>query len=299
MENWKRTLIQGAICVGVLCLIWGGYFLALKYGIDRILDIKGNDFSWVYQVDSVDLQGGKCVLKGFAFKLNTDAKREAFEIVLQDIETEEKLFLKMEYNNREDVNEYFACDYDYAESGFSALIDTEKVNGRNYEVLLRVVDERDAYRTGTYLSDGELMYVNPLEYQTLEIKGTDLEEIINQGIVRVYRPDYGMYVYQYDNELYWIAEPEYGFVEGNTYVQYQLDTTQIERLPKTRLENEWYCDDIGFAFSKYEINDMDTGKYRVAKREIPKEYSVRKIWTGNYITGWIWIEEFFPYYFFE
>lgn len=296
MENWKKMFIQGAICFGLLCLIWGGYFLLTKYEIDRILDIRGNDFSWMCQVDSVDVQGKKCVLKGFAFKLNTDAKSEAFEIVLQDIETEEKLFLKMEYNNREDVNEYFACNYDYVESGFIASIDTKKVNGRNYEVLLRVADERDAYRTGTYLSDGKLMYVNPLEYRTLEVNGTDLEDIINRGIVRVYRPDYGMYVFQYDNALYWIAEPEYELVEGDTYVQYQLDTTQIDRLPEMHLENEWYWYKIEFGISEYEMKGKDTGKYRVAKKELPKEYLIRKMWTGIYIDRWIWVEEFFPYY---
>lgn len=224
----KRTIVQVLICVGLLCVIWGGHFFASKYGINRILDIKGNDFSWVYQVDSVDMQEKKCVIKGFAFELNTDAKKEAFEIVLQDMESGKKYFLKMEYNKREDVNEYFLCEYDYVDSGFSASINKKIVNGRNYEILLRVAGQKDAYRTGTYLADGELMYVSPLEYQTLEVIGTDLEEVVNKGTVRVYRPDYGMYVYQYDNALYWIAEPEYGFVEGDTYMQYQLDTTQIE-----------------------------------------------------------------------
>lgn len=143
------------------------------------------------------------------------------------------------------------------------------------------------------------MYANPSEYQALEVEGTDLEEIVNQGVLRVYRPDYGMYVYQYKNTLYWIAEPDYGFVDSDTYVQYQLNTTQIERLPKIRLENEWYWDNIGFWFSEYEMKEMNTGKYRVAKKEIPREYSIRGIWTGNNIDGWIWREDFLPYYIFE
>ena len=143
------------------------------------------------------------------------------------------------------------------------------------------------------------MYTNPKEYVPLEVAGTDLEEIVENGVLRVYRPDYGMYVYQYEGELYWIAEPEYGFVEGDTVVECQLDTTQIARLPQHRLENQWYWDNIGFQFRSNECIALNTGKYRVTKKALPKEYSITKIWTGNYINNWIWLSYFRPYYKFD
>ena len=298
MEKNKKTVLHMVICIGLLCLIWLGYLLAVKYGVNRRIEIRGGGNPWVYQVDSVAIQKQKCILSGFVFELNADAKSEVYEIVLHDLDTGKNFFPKMEYGKREDVNRYFECEYDYEDSGFSSSIDMKKIRGRNYEILLRVIDEKDAYHTGTYLLDGKLQYVNPYENQ-LEVEGTDLEEIINQGKARVYRPDCGMYVYQYDNELYWIAEPEYDFVDGDTYIQYQLNTTQIERLPKYRLENGWYWDNIGFWFSECEVTEMDTGKYRVAKKEIPQEYSIRGIWTGNYGDDWIWRADFLPYYTFE
>lgn len=281
----------------LVILIWGGYFLAVYY----VVKVKPDDFSWVYQVDAIDEGEKEVILSGFAFQLNEDSADKRFEIILRDIESGEKYFPKMKYSERKDVNDYFLCEYDYLHSGYQAVFQGKKLDlqNRNYEVLLRVLGEQNAYQTGTYLSKGELMYTNPKEYVPLEVAGTDLEEIVENGVLRVYRPDYGMYVYQYEGELYWIAEPEYGFVEGDTYVQYQLDTTQIARLPQHRLENQWYWDNIGFQFRSNECNALNIGKYRATKKALPKEYSITKIWTGNYIDGWIWQSDFRPYYEFD
>lgn len=297
----KRTIWHAVICAGLVCLIWGGYFLVKHYGTDRILDVREDDFSWVYQVDSVKAEGKEFVLQGFAFELNRDSEEGTFEIVLRDIESGEKYFPKMEYTERNDVNDYFLCEYDYQNSGFEAIIKESKLDllEKNYEVLLKVRGVQRAYQTGTYISKGELMYANPLEFEPLDVAGTDLEEIVEQGVLRVYRADCGMYVYQYKGELYWIADSSYEFVDGDTNVQYQLDTTQINRLPSNRLENNWKWDNISFEFSKTELLEWNTGKYRVAKERIPTEYSIEKIWTGNYADKWIWQHDFRPYYEFE
>lgn len=301
MEKKKRTVWHWVICVGLVCLIWGGYSLIMHYVNDRILEVEEDDFSWVCQVDLVKEEKGDFILQGFAFEVDKDAIEGKFRIVLQDIETGKRYFPKMRYMDRIDVNEYFWCEYDYLHSGFETTINANRLDleKKNYEVLLKMAGERKTYRTGTYISEGQLMYTEPLEFESLEVEETALEEVVEGGVLRVYRPDYGMYVYQYEGELYWIAEPEYGFVEGDTYVQYGIETTQINRLPQIRLDNQMYWDDIGFVFSTHELLGVDTGKYRVAKAKLPTVYSIDKIGTGNYIKGSFWSETFRPYYVFE
>lgn len=298
----NKTVVRVIVCVVLLVVVWGSYVAAMEE-LHRRLEPVPDDFSWVYQIDAVETAGKKLVLRGFAFQLKRDAAGENFEIILQDISTGKNIFPKMKYTEREDVNRYFLCEYDYLQSGFEAAFKTGKLDLQdgNYEVLLRPNGERKrTYRTGIYLAKGQLVYTNPTEFQALDVAGTDLEEVVNNGVLRVYRPDYGMYVYQYEGELYWIAEPGYGFNEdGDSYVQYQLDTTQIANLPEGRLNNQWYWDNIGFQFSSKELSGWNTGKYRVAKERIPTEYSITKIWTGNHINGWIWIQYFRPYYRFE
>lgn len=301
METKKRDILHVVTCISLVCLIWGVYFLVKHFGTDRILDIKADDFSWVYQVDSVEVENGDFVLRGFAFELDKDATEGGFEIVLQDIESGKRYFPQMKYTERTDVNEYFLCEYDYLQTGFEAVIKAKKLDldEKNYEVLLRRADERQTYQTGTYVSKGSLMYANPLEYEELDVSGTELEEIVEKGVLRVYRPDYGMYVYQYKDELYWIAEEEYEYFDSDI-LEYMLYTTQKEKLPEHRLENEWYWDNIGFLFTEKEVKITNSGNYRVAKSRIPSEYSIVEIETGNNIdSSWIWKAQFRPWYIFN
>lgn len=301
MEKSKRTrtIIQGMICVGLLCLIWGGYFLATHFGTDRILEVTEDDFSWVYQIDSAEIEEGELILYGFAFELDTDATEDAFEIVLQDVSSKKKIFLETESMEREDVNAYFRCEYDYSKSGFKAVC--KKIAQKDiYEVLLRKSGKQTAYSTGIYITENQLMYVNPTEFAPLEAAGTDLQKVIENGILRVYRPKDSIYVYQYEGELYWIAEQDYAFNEdGDVYVQYRLDTNQPDRLPKERVESQLDWDDYGFMFCGNELLDWGTGKYRVAKKKLPTEYSVTRICSGKYKGNWLWMQYFRPYYQFD
>lgn len=300
MDKNKWMMMRVIICIGLTVMIWVGYFFVKEYKINRVVEIKENNFSWVYQVDSCDEKNGKVVLEGFAFALDGDSKSGAYEIILQDIESEKLFFPKTKYVSRMDVNDYFLCDFDYTETGFVVELDEKKFDiDKCYEILLRVSGEKLAYHTGVYILDGIVMYENPLQFEPLDVAGTDLEKIVENGVLRVYQPDVGMYVYQYEGDLYWIAEATYGFINGDTYIQCQLETTQIDKLPANRLENQWYWDNISFFFNEKELIEWNTGRYRVARQSLPKEYAISKIWTGNYIENWIWKEYFYPYYEFE
>jgi len=208
------------------------------------------------------------------------------------------IYLNNESFIRNDVNDYFACEYDYSKVGFAASVKSRKIdlNNKNYEVLVSCREDKKVVRTETYITSEGIMYVKPEDFVSLNVEGTILEEVIEKGVLRVYRPDFGMYVYQFDGELYWIAEKDYGFVNQDTYISFNINTTQIERLPQERIENNWFWGSEGFAFSEKEIICEDLEEYRVTKCEIPTEYSVAYIWTGNYINDWIWRSFFRPRY---
>lgn len=293
-ESRKKQIVFFSVS---MVLVIGIYLFTMRQLYERF-EIIEDDFSWVYQVDSIEEKEGKLQINGWAFALNEDAKKENCEIILYDTETGKGIYPKMTYESREDVNEYFLCEYDYTESGFEANISTKKLQLDNtvYEILLRPKGEREAFATNVYYSDGKVTYVHSDEFVPLEVEGTDLEKVVEQGVLRVYRPDYGMYVYQYEGELYWIAEPDYGFVDGDTHIEYHMNTTQIEKLSEDRLANNWFWISIGFWFRTKELYEWDTGKYRVVKAMLPTEYSITDIWTGNYIEDWIWISYFRPWY---
>lgn len=284
----------------LMSVILIGYCLA-KIRLDKQFQIVEDDFSWVCQVDKIEEQNGKVVLSGFAFQLEKDADEKMFDILLYDIKTGKGYYPNMKYSDRKDVNDYFLCEYDYTKSGFTATISSKKLDLEHgvYEVLLRPEGRQESYSLGIYYVNGEMYFTNPNKFVPLDVAGTDLEKIVENGVLRVYRPDYGMYVYQYEEELYWIAEEWYGFVDNDTYVQFQMNTTQINNLPEDRLANNHFWSNIGFLFQSKELTDWNTGKYRVTKCSLPKEYSITHIWTGNYINEWIWQSDFRPWYIFN
>ena len=290
---WAKFLFFTLSMVCVIIVYYAGMRL-----VNRSVYLIEDDFSWIYQIDSIEVQDNNLIIEGWAFEENSDANYDKYEIVLYEINTEKKYFPKMNYLIREDVNAYFSCKYDYTRSGFKATISTSKFDIENsvFQILISPQGTRAAIGSNIFWANEKMHFTNPIEFTSLDVQGTDIEQVVNKGQLRVYRADVGMYVYQYDGFLYWIAEEDYGFVNNDTGVTYQMNTTQIDKLPEDRLANHWYWSNLGFKFSTNELLDWNTGKYRVAREIVPKEYSITHIWTGNYAEQWIWKEYFRPWY---
>ena len=292
--NWKKQTLFFLICMLFLICV---YSICMNQ-INKTPIIVKDDFSWVYQIDSIEKTGEELQISGWAFSIGQVAEEEKFEILLCDTKTKKLFYPEMQYESRSDVNAYFLCEYDYTESGFKAYIPLEKLDLENtvYQVLLKKKEDRDTIETNVFYTNDEILYIHPDEYVALDVEGTILEKVVEEGVIRVHRPECGMYVYQYQGELYWIATPEYGFVEGDSVVQFQMGTTQISNLPQERLENNWFFGNESFNFCDNELREENFGIYRVAKKKLPEEYSLVYIWTGNYRDDWLWKQEFRPWY---
>ena len=245
--------------------------------------------AYCFQVDSVEFTDGAIELNGFAFRYEHPSSDYSLFLRSED---ETRIELEKESVERQDVNEYFLCDYDYTSSGFTARAE---VSEGEYEVLIKW-PWSIALSTGVYINSDGVHYASRKEFEVPKID----TDFIQKGVVRVYRPDFHCWVYQYEGSLYWIVDQDFNFEEDNTtYIQYQLWTTRTENLPKERLDNNWLWDNIGGNFEDYEIQG-DFGKYRVMKRGLPTEYPITAIVTGYHKDRkWIWRNYFRPIYEFE
>lgn len=215
---------------------------------------------------------------------------ERYEIFLRPTAGGEKLQLDAKYGiSRPDVNDYFSCEYDYTCCGFQLRELPEK---GEYEFIIKY-RPFVSFPTGVYVSDGKICYSSQAEFNPPVLK----EDFVNLGWLRVYRPDYHCWVYQYKDALYWIADEEFFFdPSGSTYIQYQLWTTQTDKLPQHRLDAECYWDNIGGYFETHEL-EGDFGGYRVMIRDLPTEYAITAILTGYHDSErWIWQSFFRPIY---
>ena len=209
---------------------------------------------------------------------------------------------EISFEDRPDVNDYFKCEYDYSHCGFTARARISDLNlaDKDYQIVFKLDSEKFVgILSEVYIHNGELKYVSTDECYELDVKGTDLEKIINEGVCLASSKEYSLCVYQYEQKLYWITNND-SFLEndGSTFIEYQIDTTQFDKLPQKRIDGGSYWDSIGEIFEAHEVtNLMNCGKYRVSVRNIPSDYSVTRIMTGYYVDNiWVWQKYLRPIY---
>ena len=247
--------------------------------------------------------------------LDTEVKKQVDEEYIKNTNFEQEaevipptydgVAMDISYKTRDDVNSYFSCEYDYSESGFRATADTEELDleHKTYQVCIKL-DWRyeNAVPTCYYIQKGKLLCINPEDYFALDVEGTDLEKIVKNGNCVASSLLCGISVYQYENDLYWIADPNVLVrPDKETFIELHVETTQFDKLPDIRLQGGYFYDNIGANFEEYEVTDeMNCGKYRVSKRTIPQDYSVVLLTTGYYESGtWVWQSIFRPKYSFS
>lgn len=324
----KKKAFKISIKIAILLSVIIGFILIN----DQISDKNINTFlpvsdggNYAYQVEKISVEENILKITGWFIELKkvrgqevevADGKNVGIvlydmnSVTEKDLDGNEKprlgVSMEMTYVVRDDINEYFKCEYDYSHCGFVASIDKSRINLEEGVYQIVIKPDRQgidgiAINSCAYLNKGKLSYINPYDSIELEVKGTDLENIVNFGDCVFSYPEYHICVYQYDGRLYWIADENFYFEEdGSTYIEYQLETTQFDKLPESYTSLGWSWADSGWTFEYCELKDIDCGKYRVSVRDIPKDYSITIVTTGYYSGGnWIWQKGFKPIFLYK
>ncbi len=276
--------------------------------------------AYVYQLEDLKDDGNIITLKGWFFELKKvrNIEREIQDnqklgIVIYDLSSSQDdvsgkrkgISLNVKKENRFDVDKYFKCEYDYSGCGFIAQINKEVIDLQHgdYQLIFKT-DETGVYGiySSIFIHNGEIMYVNPSGYYDLNLDGEDIKKIVEEGVCVASCPEKHVQVYQCGWKLFWIVDDKYDFCENDqTYIQFQIDTTQFDKLPAERIAIGAQTDNIGDLFEKYEITaEGSYGQYRVASRDIPSDYSITRIITGYYENNaWVWQRFIRPIYSFE
>lgn len=313
----KKRIILNIIIVIAILIGFVIINVIIESDFKKTLKLVSDGSQYCYGIDSLEMEENTLTMRGWFFELKNiqgterkvvdDAELMLALVPLEEANAGDEIMDAPLMNvigmheERSDVNEYFLCGIDYSKCGFTATIDSQKIDLSKTVYRLAVKQDsshKATVLTDVYLTADGIKYTNPELSPELETGGTDLDKIVKEGVRLVSRPEYNCYVYQFEDKLYWITDEGFTFCEdGSTYIQYQMNTTQIDKLPAERLENNWLWSNIGDYFELHEITDqINCGKYRVSVRDIPKEYSVTNVCTGYYDGDWVWYAEFKPNY---
>ena len=295
-----RLLIKGrrfmVICTAVevfFALICCFIFIIGKERVPYNTDNSSNAFC--FQIEKAVIDENKLYLNGFAFEY--DRTPTTPKIMLRKTSSGELTPFTVKYGStRTDINDYFFSEFDYTNVGFEAsgniIADDE------YEIMVRW-PWSITVSSGVFVTGENIHYVSHVASPTggAFTEPELSEKFVLNGTLLLYRPDFHLWIYQYKNALYWIADKEFQFEDNNeTYIQLMLETTQVDKLPIYR--QIYRNDNIGGFFEEYELTG-DFGNYRVMKRDLPTEYSITSVMTGYYKNKtWIWKNYFRPIYLF-
>ncbi len=312
----KRKETKSIVSVFALAIIMV-IFVALNVYIDishkyRLLFVSDGS-QYCYGIDKFEKEENFITLKGWFLELKSvqniaqSVSADGAELMFALVPIEEAnegggaeravfMNVKTMKENRPDVNQYFSCEYDYSKCGFDAEVDSDKLDhNASYRLVVKPdASKKEAILMNVFIHENQLYYTDPTQSTKLDTDGTELDKIVKEGVRLISRPDYGCYVYQHEDKFYWITDEDYDFCEdGKTRIQYLIETTQLDNLPKERIEKKLFWSDIGDLFERHEITEeINCGKYRVSVRDIPKEYAITYIITGCFGGNHSWKSAF-------
>lgn len=202
-----------------------------------------------------------------------------------------------EQNARQDLNSYFDSGYNNENSSFFANSKADKLHTDEcYEVILNIdytdTDRNKVRKTvssNKYIVNGIIYDYNPIEFDEpdMNIESVLLREVFTNGKVCFYSKEEGLYVYLYDNMLYYIATKDFIFNESGTIVYCHLYPSKVDKLPSESIPDKLEYRD--FYFEQQEYKEENTTPYRVAIRDISADYVITHIDTGVYdIVNNVW-----------
>lgn len=165
---------------------------------------------------------------------------------------------------------------------------TVEAPGNEYYEVDVIFQGYQPISTKTYINGGQVEYVQNAPKP--DITATDIEFLLDKGILKIYDTDYDVYVYQVDDRLYWLIGADF-----DASIIYHLYTTEPENLPEDR--QQYGFDNRGFRIgSEKDLTEtMNCGKYRVFSDIIPTDYKVTAIAVGmNKGPDIYWREYFRP-----
>ena len=208
----------------VICsaVIISAFLFNQKVNLDRshVYSVSNGVYSILKMITKAEVNGNQLELQGWAFDTEIYNESSNCELILQDTETGEPLWVKMDKNPEVvEIAERYTDGEDYSGACFGGSIKASQLNKESvYEILIRYttdyVDENGneqqyvrTVSTDEFVYQGQMTEYNPKTFTAPEIAGTELEKEL-EGARLFHWFEEGMWVYYTEENVYYILEKE-------------------------------------------------------------------------------------------
>ncbi len=263
----KEWLKRCKLCLSLLFLIAGAAGCNMAYSAGKSVNYKA--------VDQFDFDIKHVVSDGRTISLQGNCNAYYRETPLYQI-----------YLKGEETGKVYKSDTVFKSSSFNAVVSVETAEKFEADVKFKGYNPMNSF---TYVNNDKVEYVSG-KVIVPETDGTDLNSIVEKGVLKAFVPEYEVYVYQCNDVLYWLIGTP---VDKRTEIIFHLHTNEPEKLPDLRRKYKFA--NLGFrSGAKNEITKkMRCGKYRVFERTLPSEYNITSVTVGFNTSGTItWTRSF-------
>jgi len=215
-------------------------------------------------------------------------------VILKEVGSQKERILDTDTYISSTVNEALTFDV-IEESGVVAKIKDSMVKENvAYEILFAVEYEEsknilktEKITTGSYLYNGEIYCYNPQTFVKPDIKEGRLAEIIDNGELRFFCSEHGLWLYLYEEKMCLIAKEGLVFNKGNLidipWFIYTLNETLKDRSVNTK---DFIYYELDFGEEDYVKGEYE--KYYYMYNELLSEYPITYVKTGIWKNeGWV------------
>ena len=216
MKNGKKTILHAVICVGLVCLMWGGYVFVSKYA--RISSEKNHirrtntsqDQKILCDFDIARSKDKDIVISGWVLRI--DSSIQNVSVVLRELQSHEEIVLDTVLEERGDEEEEISL---HGGKYFKAEIKEKKINANDcYEVMVYGVyhDKKSAekkeikIKVNWFVYENELFMYNPLIVSSPQVNDSVFQTAIEQGTLVAYSTEENAWIYKYAGKLYYVLD---------------------------------------------------------------------------------------------
>ena len=293
----KKSVRQVTIFLVLEILILGIYLIGVRgareVGREKAISKleESTYYSVLCEVENVELKDDKVEFSGWAFYPN--ARNKGIAVVLCETESGKEHVLLAELEEKEHIEDYFMLNGCSGDVGFRANVKkTELMQEKCYEILIALtyesesdgkVSERERkIIINQFYYDGEIHSYNPKTFTKPEIQDEGLARVVEEGDVRGFDSESGVWIYQYEKKLYYIIDSSVNRVskEANVCIPVMPRTLRRDLLSDKR--RQYGYDHLGAFYADESYNVEGVSPYQVVVVELPLEYPITYVETGLY-----------------